>query len=697
MIDRYKLVSAHNPVLKSVEIESPLTVGNGEFAFTADITGLQTFSDLYEDEVPLCTMAQWGWHSFRNDGYDRKKLELEDYQAKDRVIAFASQERNQEDLFNYLRENPHKFHLGQIGLDLRLSDGSRVSIENVEDIRQELNLWEGSITSSFAIEGKEVLVKTICHPERDILALSIESELMEKGRLFVDIKFSYPSIDKSAANWNQAEKHKTKIIRQERDIVDFLRIMDDDKYFLSLYYPEEGEVVKKDKHYYQYKNNRLKFSFTVEFSQNILRKKTLGFKEVEKASKDYWYGYWTDGGIIDLSENDSLKAHELERRIILSQYLTAVNCSGSYPPQETGLTCSSWYGKFHLEMHFWHAAHFPLWNRARFLEKSLWWYHSIFDRAKELASSQGYKGVRWPKMLGPAGFDSPSSIGPFLIWQQPHPIIYAELLYRHRIAKNYNSDNHINGHNNKKNILELYQDIVFESAEFMVSFADYDNIEERFVLGPPLIPAQENHKPEDVFNPTFELEYWHFALNIAQKWRERLGLRRKNEWQKVIDRLSQLPVKDDVYLAHENCLKTFEEKNFDHPSMVGAFGLLPGSKVNKDIMMNTLKKCLNEWRFDDVWGWDFPMMAMTAARLGEKDLAVDLLLMDSPKNIYLPNGHNVQGMRKDLPLYLPGNGALLLASGMMAAGWSDSPAVSTPGFPDNKSWHVKYEDINKYF
>ena len=33
------------------------------------------------------------------------------------------------------------------------------------------------------------------------------------------------------------------------------------------------------------------------------------------------------------------------------------------------------------------------------------------------------------------GRDSPSSIGPLLIWQQPHPIYYAELCYRQHPTK----------------------------------------------------------------------------------------------------------------------------------------------------------------------------------------------------------------------------------------------------------------------
>ena len=50
-------------------------------------------------------------------------------------------------------------------------------------------------------------------------------------------------------------------------------------------------------------------------------------------------------------------------------YLMAIQCAGSLPPQETGLTFNSWYGKFHLEMHWWHGVHFPLWGRAELFEK----------------------------------------------------------------------------------------------------------------------------------------------------------------------------------------------------------------------------------------------------------------------------------------------------------------------------------------
>ena len=87
------------------------------------------------------------------------------------------------------------------------------------------------------------------------------------------------------------------------------------------------------------------------------------------------------------------------------------------------------------------------------------------------------------------------------------------------------------------------------------------------------------------------------------------------------------------------------------------------------------------------------MIAMTAARLGEGETAINALLMDKSKNTYLINGHNAQG--PGLPLYLPGNGGLLYAVAMMAAGWTDAPARNAPGFPADGSWTVKWEGLQK--
>src|SRR5262245_53966906 len=80
-IDLPALVGRHNPVLRTMDPQSPLLRGNGEFAFTADITVLQTFPGAYHNHMPLCTMSQWGWHSAPLHGLNQDALRLTEYDA----------------------------------------------------------------------------------------------------------------------------------------------------------------------------------------------------------------------------------------------------------------------------------------------------------------------------------------------------------------------------------------------------------------------------------------------------------------------------------------------------------------------------------------------------------------------------------------------------------------------------------------
>ncbi len=674
-IDRFALVNRHNPVLNKFEIMSPLSVGNGEFAFTCDATGLQTFPEIYREKFPLCTMSQWGWHTIPRPAHlIGKELKFSEYETYGRKVGYMTSSADQKELFDWLRQNPHRLHLGQIGLRLLKADGSEAKAEDLTKIEQTLDLWKGIITSKFEFEGKSVLVKTCVHPKQDLLAVSIESELILKGKLAVKIDFPYGSPDMQAADWNSENKHTTSFFAFPNNGGVFARNLDNDEYYIGLNWTGEAslEIVEANSFILQPKGKSILLS--LKFSDKSTRfssKQEAVFSQSEK----YWKDFWTNGAAIDLGETKDNRAKELERRIVLSQYLTAINCSGSLPPAETGITTNSWYGKFHLEMHWWHSAQFALWNRLPMLEKSLNWYLNVMPSARQRAIQQGYKGVRWAKMTEPDGRDAPSPIGPLLIWQQPHPIFYAELVYLTKPSRQ---------------TLKKYQQMVEQTAVFMADFAHYDAKTNRYILGPPVIPAQENHLPRETWNPTYELEYWHYGLNKANEWRERLGLKRNKNWDEIVRKLSKLPEKDGVYLAHENCPQTYTERNIDHPSMLAAFGVLQGKMADKETMRRTLKKVFKEWKWEDTWGWDYPMTAMTAARLGEPELAIQALLMDTPKNHYAQNGHNYQ--RPNLPLYLPGNGGLLYAIALMAGGWKNCPKIAHPGFP--KEWKVRSEGFN---
>jgi len=679
-IDRRSLVERHNPVLLKLDPAAPLSIGNGEFAFTSDITGLQTFPDVYDHVTPLCTMSQWGWHTTPMPPELREReFHLTMFETHGRKVGYAVDADGQADLYRWLRENPHRLHLGRIGLKLTLRDGAAARASDLTDIEQRLDLWTGRLTSRFRLHGLAAIITTAVHPSMDLLAVKIESELIEAGMLAVSFAFPYGSPAMQAADWLQPGKHKSSLTRPDSRQACLHRVLDGDEYFVTIAWRGQAAFAEQAEHQFlllPHAGER-SLSFVVAFSQSVASALPEADAAISESAR-YWERFWERGAAIELAHSRDPRAAELERRVVLSQYLTAIQCSGSKPPQETGLTVNSWYGKFHLEMHWWHAAHFALWNRTHLLERSLGWYLQILPRAREHAASQGYVGARWPKMTGPEGRDSPSPIGPLLIWQQPHPIFYAELCYRER---------------RDRRTLARYKEIVSQTAEFMASFASLDKRAGRYVLGPPVIPAQENHPPRETWNPTFELSYWTFGLKIAQQWRERLGISRSASWDAVINGLSPLPVRDGVYLAHENCPQTYVERNFDHPSMLAAFGMLPGDGVDSQTMRQTLNLVLKSWQWERTWGWDYPLVAMTAARLGEPGLAIDVLLMDSAKNRYLPNGHNWQ--RSDLPCYLPANGGLLYAIGLMAAGWRSAPARQAPGFPINGSWEVRAEGFNK--
>jgi len=684
-IDRHALVTRHNPVVTKLDPLSPLSVGNGEFCFTADVTGLQTFPEAYAGNsgIPLCTMADWGWHSFPNpQGFSMENFAFKNYDSHGRQVGYADQLRNNPSS-DYLRENPHKFNLGQIGFVLTKVDGTAATSDDITDIKQTLDLWNGVLISHFKFDGQPVDVQTVCDSDHDLLAVHVMSSLLSSGRLGLQLHFPYASPGKSASDWTKPGAHSTTMTQSSPTSASFGRKLDETYYSITASWSIGGTIKETAPHQFLVvpAKDKSEFDFTCGFTgDQALLPDFFTSSKVLAAAQAHWNTFWSTGGAIDLSQSKDPRWMELERRIVLSEYLTAIQSAGKNPPAETGLTMNSWYGRFHMEMYWWHDAHFALWGRAPLLENSLGFYQRAMPQAVANAKRQGYDGARWPKMSEPSGADSPSGVGAFLIWQQPHPIYLAELDYR--------------AHPDKAT-LDKYKDVIFATADFMASFAWWDEAGQRYVLGPPLQAAQERFDKATMINPTYELTYWRWGLETAQQWRVRLGLARDEKWDKVLQKLSQPLVVDGKYAFTESTPDSYTDPkwNDDHPAVIDSFGVLPGPGLDKTIMKNTFDWVFANWKWSSTWGWDYPALAMCAARLGEPDKAVDSLLIDTPKNHYLVNGHNY-GRAPDLPLYLPGNGGLLTAVAMMAAGWDGAPKRNAPGFPDNGQWVVRWEGLS---
>jgi len=681
-IDRHALVSRHNVVLHRFDANNPLTLGNGGFAFTVDATGLQTFPEAFEQTIPLGTLSDWGWHTSPNsNGWSIDTFQFKEFaDLNGRKVPYADVPHNQPTPeTQWLRANPHRLHLGQIGFVLTHADGSTARTNDLTDIEQTLCLWNGTVESRFKFDGQPVTVETVCDPKPDGIAVHVESPLLKLGRLAIQIHFPYGTGDVKTADWSQPDAHETILTQANAQTGHFERKLDNDSYVVDANWSSGATITNTARHQFEIRPDRKSgaLELVCEFAPKSNRR-LASFDQSRQDAENYWNNFWQTGGAIDLSGSQDPRWFELERRIVLSQYLTAIQDAGQYPPQETGLTYNTWEGKFHLEMHWWHEAHFALWNRLPLLEKSLDYYQKIRPHAEATAQKQGYAGARWPKMTSPGGAESPSPVGPFLVWQEPHPIFYAELCYR--------------AHGDRAT-LDQFKDIVFQTADFMASYATWDEKTKRYVLGPVLQCAQEIFPKDKTFNPTFELTYWRWGLETAQLWRERLGFPRVEKWDAVLKDLARPTVVDGKYAFAETAPDSYTNPrwNEDHPAVLGALSFVPGPGIDTDTMRHTLDWIWKNWNWPDTWGWDYPMLAMAAARLGEPERTVDALLLDTPKNHWAVNGQVYQ--RPGLTIYLPANGGLLYATAMMAAGWDGAPKRNTPGFPDNGQWNVRWENL----
>jgi hypothetical protein len=91
----------------------------------------------------------------------------------------------------WLTSNPNRLNLGRIGLRYQ---GDTLNESSITDTTQELELWDGTITSIFKVNGEDVKVLTQGDFESDAVAFIIESKLIRTGDLQVEMDFPYPPI-----------------------------------------------------------------------------------------------------------------------------------------------------------------------------------------------------------------------------------------------------------------------------------------------------------------------------------------------------------------------------------------------------------------------------------------------------------------------------------------------------------------------
>ena len=709
-IDREAVLFRNNPLITEADPLASLTVGNGHFATTVDVTGMQSYVEDYKNGIPLNAMSDWGWHSFPNkDNLTPEESEKSFDFGHGHKEVYAVEYKKAEDgrhkmATEYFRVNPHRLNLGAVGLELKDANGKRVPLKDITDIHQQLDLWQGEITSSYKVDDQQVNVTTAGLPDRDAVAYRISTPLLKNHRAQVSIRLPYPTGKHAddASDWGKEASHQSRIVSQQGNTTVIEHRIDTTTYYISIRWEGQAQLQEVKTHTYQLATDAEALAFEVEYTPSLVRcdsiatNKPFRFDTAQKTTQKFWHKFWTETAFVDFGLCTDPRAKELERRVVLSQYLTRINCANNMPPQETGLTYNTWFGRPHLEMTWWHAVDFALWNQPQVVAQMLRWYDDVAAPiAKKIAERQGFQGIRWMKMTDPWAGEAPSNTGSFLTWQQPHYIYLAEEMYRA---------------NPTAETLKQYAANVEATAEFMADFAKTGKLFGQTAM-------QECMTKDISYNHPFELAYFRYGLFVANQWRERMGKPRNKQWDDIISRLAPLPMtKDGIYTAglpkgKTQGLKTFDpfdgpstaptesfadKTRNDHPACLGVFGLLPSSLVCCDSIaaQKTLDWVMQNWNWLTTWGWDYGMTAMAAARIGDTETALKALLIDTQKNTYLKNGHNFQTADR-LRLYLPGNGALLTAIAMMCAGWDGNKEGLNPGFPKDGRWNVRWEGLHR--
>jgi hypothetical protein len=557
-VNRRALVARHSPRISCATLSDPecsglnfQTLGNGDFAFSADVTGLQTFNhsisvahpgagDEKVLDSPVNTMSNWGWHITPVEKSTTPQANVSTWQNQE-ITSYGHQSAyptgcggpfegdaascpagQKQPAYGYLRANPHRLNLGRLFLASNHTTMADLR-SKITDVSQSLDMWSGLLSSNFSLSGQRVQVMTAVGTT-DTVAVRIRSELLLRGGLHLQLAFPYgsESFSGDGADWQRPQDHTSTLSVTPAPApaggggvhAVIQRQLDATHYSVLVCVEGAGSLVVAGAQPHSFEiraaAGALELKVTVTFTPSADKQVSANAATTFAQSAAAWEQFWMSGAAIEFHGSTDPRAALLEKQVVMSMYMMRSQEAGSLPPQETGLTTNSWYGKFHGEMRMWHQAWFVAWGHPEIFSRSTDFYLELLDEAKDYAKLQRFRGARWFKMRAQRTlevFTGPSATGPLLLQEQPHPIVYAELLWR---AANTSAA--------RSAALAKYSQLVQETADFMASFVLMSEGQETrgcMNLGPPLLPGMgvENDDPGNSASPmttlngVYELTY----------------------------------------------------------------------------------------------------------------------------------------------------------------------------------------------
>jgi hypothetical protein len=398
-IDRQALVQRHNSrivctTLKECSLLDYQTLGNGEFAFSVDVTGLQTFNhsipvlhpgpgDQTTLDCPINTMSNWGWHTTPVNKSNTRTANVSNWKSQEISTynhsalyptgcagiyegdaSSCPADQTQAATMAYLRANPHRLNLGRLFLA-----SPTAIITNITDISQSLDLWTGMLSSNFSLRGRAgqqptpVQVTTVVGTQ-DVVAVQLRSSLLTHGSLHFQLAFPYASeaFSGTGADWTRPNDHSSTLHCSPAPggggvACRVRRVLDELSYSVLISVEGDASVVPGDRpHLFNILPPTASDTVNISVAFSAAEPVAQSFGETVLQSANDYEEFWRSGAAIEFSGSVDPRAVLLEKQVVMSQYLLKSQESGSLPTQETGLTTNSWYGKFHGEMRMWHQS-----------------------------------------------------------------------------------------------------------------------------------------------------------------------------------------------------------------------------------------------------------------------------------------------------------------------------------------------------
>ncbi|KAI0573018.1 hypothetical protein TUN199_10237 [Pyrenophora tritici-repentis] len=656
--------------------------------------------------LPFNTLSSWAWHndSLPANGELPSQYKGVMRETYGKEVYYDIPDPKLKQATQWLISNPNRVNLGRIGL---MYQGSTLNESLISESEQELDLWNGTITSTFKVNGEDVKLVTQGDFESDAVAFTVTSELVRNGDLQVELDFPYPPIHSTKYKYEVFVgvydfplNHTTTITedRADRTSAHIRHEIQELQYFANLRWPTEiplkltrneppiSTAITAHQYTLRTVSESSSMAFTAHFSPDQYVPQLPA--EVMGTNIQAWNEYWEEGGFVDLTASSDLNATELQRRIIQSQYHVRVNSAAEgQSPQESGLMNNGWYGKFHMEMVIWHNAHWATWGKQKYFDNVFpALYETLLPSSLARAQYMGWEGARWPKMTDPwTGVSSPGDVNAQLIWQQPHPFYLANLAY---------------AANPTVNTLEKWDKVLTATADYMASYPNLNTTTNKYDLGPPTYGVTENTPPNSTRNLAYELAYWRYGLDAAAQWKRRLNQYVPKKWTHVAQNLALPPRADDgLYTVYEGLNSSWwndSKLTSDPRSLIMMQGILPPTPaVDPSVALRTANKVWEIWSDDKIRGWGSPVLAINNARIGNPERAIyHLTAFDTWR--FDDAGFAIRGGDGGTPPpFLPGNAGFLFAVAYCVVGWQGSGEDETPGFPRDGSWVVRQEGLKK--